>query len=71
MNHEVNIQRSLSILMSSSKMTQKDLSKKTGIAQSSLSMIVNGAGVSIKTIKTLALAFDLRPSEFIALGEEL
>lgn len=51
-------------------MEQADLASKIGIHQSNISKISCGKTITTETLERLAAAFNMKVSEFIAVGED-
>lgn len=66
----MNVGRSINVACAQNDMTNKDLAKAASISRTTISLLVKG---KIKcrqsTLEALAKAFNLKVSEFIALGE--
>ena len=66
----MNIGRSIRIACAHCDMNQGDLAATCGISRVTISHLVTGkTQCNQKTLETLAAAFDMKVSEFIALGE--
>lgn len=66
----MNLRKSVMIALASKEMKQKDLADQLGMSQGSMSQLVNQKSCTGATLQKLAGAFDMKVSEFVALGEE-
>ena len=66
----MNIGKSTRIAMAMRGMRSKDLAKVLGVTQSSMSVLLARETSTGGQIKNLAAAFDMKVSEFVALGED-
>jgi len=66
----MNIGKSLKIALLKNDMEQSDAAEKMGIHQSHVSKISCGKAITTETLARLAKTFDMKVSEFIALGED-
>jgi len=66
----MNIGKSLKISLLKNNMEQSDLADKVGIHQSSISRISCGKIITTETLERIAKAFNMKVSEFIAVGED-
>lgn len=66
----MNIGKSLKMALLKNDMEQSDLAEKIGIHQSNISKISCGKTITTETLSRLAVAFDMKVSEFIAIGED-
>jgi transcriptional regulator with XRE-family HTH domain len=66
----MNIGKSLKISLLKINMEQSDLAEKIGIHQSHVSKISCGKTITTETLERLAVAFNMKVSEFIAVGED-
>lgn len=66
----MNISRSILMACAHEGWSQKYLSSVSGVSRTTISNLVSGKNdCRIKTLEDLAAAFDMKVSEFIALGE--
>lgn len=66
----MNIGKSLKIALLQNDMEQSDLAEKLGIHQSNISRIANCKVITTETLGRLAKAFNMKVSDFIAIGED-
>lgn len=66
----MNIGKSLKIALLKHNMEQADLAEKIGIHQSNISRISCGKTITTETLARLAGAFNMKVSEFLAIGED-
>lgn len=66
----MNIGKSLKISLLKNNMEQSDLAEKLGIHQSNISRIANCKTITTETLERLAVAFNMKVSEFVAVGED-
>lgn len=66
----MNIGKSLKIALLKHNMEQSDLAEKIGIHQSNISRISCGKTITTETLGRLAAAFNMKVSEFLAIGED-
>lgn len=66
----MNIGKSLRIALLKNDMLQADLAARLGIHQSGISRLANRKSMSTETLERAAIAFGMKVSEFIALGED-
>ena len=65
-----NVSTSILLACAKKRWSQKDLSRVSGVSRTAISNIVSGKNdCSMKTLGALAGAFDMKGSEFLALGE--
>jgi len=66
----MNLGISIKVACSKHGMERKELAERVGISKTNISMMANGRiGCKLATLELLAKEFDLKVSEFIALGE--
>lgn len=66
----MDIGKSLKIALLKNNMEQADLANKIGIHQANISKIACGKNITTETLGRLAGAFNMKVSEFVALGED-
>lgn len=66
----MNIGKSLKMALLKNDMEQADLADKVGIHQSNISKISCGKTITTETLARLAGAFNMKVSEFVAIGED-
>lgn len=66
----MNIGKSLKMSLLKNDMEQSDLADKIGIHQSNISKISCGKTITTATLERLATAFNMKVSEFVAIGED-
>jgi len=66
----MNIGKSLKISLLKNNMEQSDLAQKLGIHQSNISRIANCKTITTETLERIAGAFNMKVSEFVAIGED-
>jgi transcriptional regulator with XRE-family HTH domain len=66
----MNVGRSIKIAVAKRGMRQKDLAQQMGVTPSSISQLASQANCTGDTLARLAAAFNMKVSEFIALGED-
>lgn len=66
----MNLRKSVMLALASKEMMQKDLAKQLGMSQGSMSQLVNQKSCTGATLQKLAGAFDMKVSDFVALGED-
>jgi transcriptional regulator with XRE-family HTH domain len=66
----MNIGRSIKIAVAKRGIKQKDLAEQMGVTPSSISQLASQASCTGDTLARLAAAFNMKVSDFIALGEE-
>lgn len=66
----MNIGKSLKMSLLKNDMEQSDLAGKMGIHQSHVSKISCGKTITTETLERMAAAFNMKVSEFIAIGED-
>ena len=66
----MNLKKSVMVALAQRGLKQKDLADKVGMSQGSMSQLVGQTSCTGATLMKLAKAFDLKVSEFVALGED-
>lgn len=66
----MNVGRSIKIALIKKGMQQADLAEKMGVSKPYISQLAGKDRVGMGTIALLAIALDMKISEFIALGED-
>lgn len=66
----MNFRRSLKLALAQRDMTQKALAKKLGIRETSMSQLAAQTSCTGATLQKISEAFDMKVSEFVALGED-
>lgn len=66
----MDIGKSLKMALIKNNMEQSDLATKIGIHQSNISKISCGKTITTETLSRLATAFNMKVSEFVAIGED-
>ena len=66
----MNVGKSIKVALAKKDMSQAALAKKMGLTHTWVSALANKPKASTATIEALALQFDMKVSEFLALGEE-
>lgn len=67
----MNIPKSIRVALAKHDMTRQQLAERTQIHETNLSKMVNGRyGISSQQLERFAGAFDMKVSEFLALGED-
>lgn len=66
----MNVKKSIQIAMAQRGMKQKDLAEALGVGDTTVSGFMNRENCSSQTIQRLAEVFQMKESEFIALGED-
>lgn len=66
----MNIKRSARIALAKKDMTQAELAKIVGVTPATLSLIINRDEIPTGRLEQIANAFDMKVSEFLALGED-
>jgi DNA-binding Xre family transcriptional regulator len=67
---DMNIGKSLKIALLQNDMEQADLANRMGIHQSNISRIACCKTITTETLERIAKAFDMKVSEFVAIGED-
>lgn len=63
--------RALRVALALKNMTRKNLSESVGLSQNQISRLATGAqAIRGDTLHKIACAFDMKVSEFLALGED-
>lgn len=67
----MNIPKSIRVALAKQDMTRQQLAERTGVHETNISKMVNGKyGISADQVESFAQAFDMKVSEFVALGED-
>lgn len=66
----MNFRRSLKLALAQRDMTQKSLALKLGMRETSMSQLAAQTSCTGATLQKIAEAFDMKVSEFVALGED-
>lgn len=66
----MNFRRSLKLALAQRDMTQKALAEKLKMRETSMSQLAAQTSCTGATLQKIAEAFDMKVSEFIALGED-
>lgn len=66
----MNLRKSIKMCLAEKGMAQKDLAEKLGMSQTSMSQLAAQKSCTGATLQKLADAFDMKVSEFVALGED-
>jgi transcriptional regulator with XRE-family HTH domain len=66
----MNVGKSIKVALAKRGVTQVDMAKKMGCGRVWLSRLANSRSASMNTVEELAAAFDMKVSEFVALGED-
>jgi DNA-binding Xre family transcriptional regulator len=66
----MNFRRSLKLALAQRDMTQKALAKQLGMRETSMSQLAAQTSCTGATLQKIAEAFDMKVSEFVALGED-
>jgi len=66
----MNFRRSLKLALAKQDMTQKALAEKLGMRETSMSQLAAQTSCTGVTLQKIAKAFDMKVSEFVALGED-
>lgn len=66
----MNLRRSIKTALAQRDMTQKALAEKLGMLETSISQLAAQKSCQGATLVKLATAFDMKVSEFVALGED-
>jgi len=66
----MNVGKSIKIALAKRDINQTQLAGKLGFTQVWVNRLANSRTASMTTVETLAQAFNMRVSEFIALGED-
>ena len=65
----MNISKSVKIALAKNEKSMIWLAEQLGVTRQQASVLANKNGLNTKNIEKLAAAFDMKVSEFIALGE--
>lgn len=66
----MNVGKSIRVALAKKGMSQKQLAEQLGMRQTSLSQLAAQTSCTGATLEKLAGAFDMKASEFVALGED-
>ena len=66
---KMNLKKSIRVMLAKNEWNLADLALRMGISAGRMGVMVNQNTVSSKTLEKLAAVFDMKLSEFIALGE--
>lgn len=66
----MNVGKSIRVALAKKGMSQKQLAEQLGMRQTSLSQLAAQTSCTGATLEKLASAFDMKASEFVALGED-
>lgn len=66
----MNFRRSLKLALAQRDMTQKALAQKLKMRETSMSQLAAQTSCTGATLQKIAEAFDMKVSEFVALGED-
>lgn len=66
----MNLRKSIKTALARREMTQKALAERLGMLETSISQLAAQKSCTGATLLKLAAAFDMKVSEFVALGEE-
>lgn len=66
----MNVGKSLKLALVKRGMTQAALARKLGKSARWINVLANSSGASRATIEMLANELEMKPSEFVALGED-
>jgi transcriptional regulator with XRE-family HTH domain len=66
----MNVGKSIKVALAQKGMSQVELSKRMGLTHTWVSALANKKKASTATIEALATQFDMKVSEFVALGED-
>lgn len=66
----MNVGKSIRVALAKKGMTHKQLAEQLGMRQTSLSQLAAQTSCTGATIEKLANAFEMKASEFVALGED-
>lgn len=66
----MNFRRSLKLALAQRDMTQKALAEKLKMRETSMSQLAAQTSCTGATLQKIAEAFDMKVSEFVALGED-
>lgn len=66
----MNVGKSIKVGLARRGMRQMDLAKKLGVTPQALSQLIKKSSCTSSTIDRIALALDMKSSEFLALGED-
>lgn len=66
----MNVGKSLKVALAMKEITQAELAKRMGLTHTWVSALANKPKASTATIEALATQFEMKVSEFVALGED-
>lgn len=66
----VNLRKSIKVALAQRGISQKALAKQLGMSETGLSQLAAQTSCTGATLQKLADAFDMKVSEFVALGED-
>ncbi len=66
----MNLGKSIKVALAKAGMNQRQLADQMGLSHQFVTELTNKPSGSFANVKRLAKAFGMKPSEFIALGEE-
>lgn len=66
----MNVGKSLKVALARSGISQVELARRMGLTHTWVSALANKPEASTATIKSLSIQFDMKVSEFVALGED-
>lgn len=67
---KMNAGRSLRVALAKKDMTQQDLAKQMKVSSAYVSRLANAEHIGMGTVVSLSEFFGMKPSEFLALGED-
>lgn len=66
----MNVGKSIKVALAQKAMSQAELAKRMGLTHTWVSALANKPKASTATVEALAAQFDMKVSEFVALGED-
>jgi transcriptional regulator with XRE-family HTH domain len=66
----MNVGKSLKVALAKKGIRQNELAKRIGVTRQWIGRLANSERAGMGSIEKLAKAFDLKPMEFLALGED-
>lgn len=66
----MNVGKSIKVALAKREMNQQDLAEKMKVTKPYVSQLAGKAHAGMGTVSILAEAFDMKVSEFLALGED-
>lgn len=66
----MNVGKSIKVALAKKEMTQQDLAAKMAVSRPYVSQLAGKEHAGMGTVVLLACAFDMKVSEFVALGED-